>query len=146
MADLLLITALNICYADPHSTVGSDAHLKTEGRWFDPRLGQNSFRGLIIVIATRFIPVSPLSVVSTMVTWESNQWLGILCGVLVKRTPENMGRCTGGRDRTEILLKRHETPYNRSIKNLCIDLFNDPSRKEFVPVVPTYTAFFKCCT
>ena len=61
--------------AEPHSSVGSVADLRT-GRWFDPRLGQYSFRGLMIIIATRFIPLSPLSVVSTMVMWESSQWLG----------------------------------------------------------------------
>ena len=44
--------------------------------WFDPQLGQYSFRGLMIVILTEFIPLSPLSVVSTMVMWESSQWLG----------------------------------------------------------------------
>ena len=53
--------------------VGSVADLRTRGRWFDPRLGQYSFRGLMIVIATGF---SPLSFVSTMVMWESSQWLG----------------------------------------------------------------------
>ena len=62
--------------AEPHSSVGSVADLRTGGRWFDPRLGQYSFRGLMIVIATGFIPLSPLSVVSTMVVWESSQWLG----------------------------------------------------------------------
>ena len=46
-----------------HSSVGSVADLRTEGRWFDLRLGQYSFRGLTIVIATGFIPLSPLSVV-----------------------------------------------------------------------------------
>ena len=67
---------------------GSVVDLRTGGRWFDTRLGQYSFRGLMIVIATGFIPLSPLSVVSAMVMWESNQWLGkILCGVLVKGTP-----------------------------------------------------------
>ena len=55
--------------AKPHSLVGSVADLRTGGRWFDPRLGQNSFRGLMIVIATGFIVLSRLSVVST-------KWLG----------------------------------------------------------------------
>ena len=55
--------------AEPQSV----ADLKTEGRWFDPRLGQHSFRGLMIVIATGFIRLSPLSIVSTMVMWESSQ-------------------------------------------------------------------------
>ena len=62
---------------EPHSSVGSVADLRTGGRFFDPRLGQYSFRGLVIVIATGFVPLSlsPLSVVSTMVMWESSQWL-----------------------------------------------------------------------
>ena len=41
--------------------------LKSGDGWFDPRLNQYSFRGLMIVIATGFIPLSPLSIVSTMV-------------------------------------------------------------------------------
>ena len=45
-----------ISTAEPHSSVGSVADWKTEGRWFDPR-------GLMIVIVTGFIPLSPLSVV-----------------------------------------------------------------------------------
>ena len=53
--------------AEPYSSVGSIAELRTVGRWFDPRLGLNSFRGLMTVIATGFIPLSILSVVSTMV-------------------------------------------------------------------------------
>ena len=49
------------------SSVGSVADMRTGGHWFDPRLGHYSFRGLMIVIATGFIPSSLLSVVSTMV-------------------------------------------------------------------------------
>ena len=59
--------------ADPHSAVNS---VRQGGRCFDSRLGQYSFRGLTIVITTGFVPLSPLSVVSTMVLWESSQWLG----------------------------------------------------------------------
>ena len=55
---------------------GSVADLRTGGRRFDPLLGQYSFRGLMIIITTGFVPLSPLSVVSTMVMWESSQWLG----------------------------------------------------------------------
>ena len=58
--------------AQPHSSVGSIQHLRTGGCWFDPRLGQYSLRGLMMVFATGFIPLSPLSVVSTMVMWESS--------------------------------------------------------------------------
>ena len=71
--------------AEPHSSFGSVEDLRTGGRWFDSLLGQYSFRGLMIVIAAGFIPLSPLSVVSTMVMWE------ILCGVLVKITQGKHG-------------------------------------------------------
>ena len=33
--------------------------LRTGGRCFDPRFGQYSFRGLVIALATGFIPLSP---------------------------------------------------------------------------------------
>ena len=47
----------------PHSSVGSLQDLRTGGRWFNPRLGQNSFQGLMIVIATGYIPLSLPSIV-----------------------------------------------------------------------------------
>ena len=62
--------------AELHSSVSCVADWKAGGRWFDPRLSQYSFLGLITVVATGFIPLSPWSVVSTMVMWESSQWLG----------------------------------------------------------------------
>ena len=71
-----LILELNIYVAEPHSSVSSVADMRTGGHWFDPRLDQYSFRGLMMVMATGFIPLSLLSVVSTMVMWESSQWLG----------------------------------------------------------------------
>ena len=55
-----------------HKTLGSVQDLRTGSRWFNPRLGQYSFRGLMIVVVTGFIPLSPLSIVSTMVMWESS--------------------------------------------------------------------------
>ena len=58
------------------SSVVSLANLRTGGRWADPRLGQYSLRGLMIVIPTGFILLSLLSVVLTMVMWESSQWPG----------------------------------------------------------------------
>ena len=63
-------------YAEPHSSVGSVADLRTGGRWFDLRLGQYSPLGLVIVTATGFIPLLRLSIILTMVMWESSQWLG----------------------------------------------------------------------
>ena len=62
--------------AEPLSSVSSVQDLKAGGCWFDPRLGQYSVRGLMIVIATGFIRLSLLSIISTIVVWESSQWLG----------------------------------------------------------------------
>ena len=41
--------------AEPHSSVGSVVDLRKGGRWFDPRLGQYSFRGLMIVCQSNMI-------------------------------------------------------------------------------------------
>ena len=68
------VCTLNLA-SEPHSLVNSIADLRT-GHWFNPRLGQYSFRGLMIVFATGFVPPSAMSVVSTMVILESSQWLG----------------------------------------------------------------------
>ena len=37
------------------SSVGSVQDLRTGGRWFDPRLGKDSLRGFVTVLATGFI-------------------------------------------------------------------------------------------
>ena len=50
--------------------------LITGSSWFNPRLGKYSFRGLMIVIATGFILLSPLSFVSKMVLCKCSQKLG----------------------------------------------------------------------
>ena len=68
--------SLQFCCAEPNSSVSNIADLRTGGHWFVPPLSQYTFRGLMITIATGFIPFSPLSVVLTMVKWESSQWLG----------------------------------------------------------------------
>ena len=47
-----LFALRSYCYNMCRAPVGRVADLRTGGRWFDPRLGQYSFRGLIIVIAT----------------------------------------------------------------------------------------------
>ena len=62
--------------AKPHSSVGIVQALRTGGRRFDPRLGQYVFRGLMIVIETGFIPLSTLSIVSTIIMWKISQRLG----------------------------------------------------------------------
>ena len=85
--------------AEPHCSVSTIADLRTGGRWFDSQVGRYSLRGLMTVIATGFIPLSPLSVVSTMVMWESSKWLG---KNIVQYCPGKDGWCTGYRDVTEI--------------------------------------------
>ena len=54
---------LSLLVAGLHSLVGSVQGLRTKGCWFDPSLGQYSVRGLMIVIAKGFIPLSPLTTV-----------------------------------------------------------------------------------
>ena len=67
---------LYLVKAKTHSSVGRVPDFRTEGCWFHPQLGQYSFWGLMIVIATGFIQLSVLCIVFTMVIWESSQWLG----------------------------------------------------------------------
>ena len=55
-----------------HSSVGRVTDLIKEGR----RLSKYSFRAMMIVTATGFIPLSPLSIASTTEMWESSLWLG----------------------------------------------------------------------
>ena len=43
--------------AESLSSVGSNVDLRKGGRWFDPWLGQYSFRGLMIVVSIGFIPI-----------------------------------------------------------------------------------------
>ena len=62
--------------AELHSSVRSIVYLRTRGRLFNPQLSQYSFQGLMIVIATGFIPLSPLSIVLILIMWKSSQWLG----------------------------------------------------------------------
>ena len=100
----MLVFCVPLNSAKPLSSVDSVANLRTGGHWFYPRLGQYFFRGLMIVIATGFIPLSLLTVVSTMAMWESSQWLGKNI-VQVKKLQESMGRCTRRHNTTKIFLK-----------------------------------------
>ena len=89
----------------PHSSVGSIAYF-SRGRWFNPRLGQYSFWGLMIVIATGFIPL-------TTVPWFDNSYVGkqpvawkeYWAEYWLKELQESTDRCTGCCNVTEILLK-----------------------------------------
>ena len=71
----------------------------------------------------RIHPLSQLSIVSTIVMWESSQWLG---KSTVRSTGKNvpqkcMDRCPGLRNITEITLKtalRYSNPENRGFKSV----------------------------
>ena len=103
----------SIILAEPHSSIGGVADLRTGGRWIDPRLGQYSFRGLMIVIAT-FLSRCPL-----FRQWlfgkaasgleSAKHWLKELHG-------ESMDRCTDRRDITEIPSKHLLYAYAYAVK------------------------------
>ena len=65
-----------LCYSVGDTGLTTTGDLTTTGRWFDPRFDQYSFRGLKIVIGIRFMPLTPLSIASTMAMQESSQRLG----------------------------------------------------------------------
>ena len=71
--------------AEPHSSMGSVADLRTGGRWFDPWIGQYSFQGLMIVIVTGFIPLALMWVVFE-VTLLLEKWK-LLCLISTFRVP-----------------------------------------------------------
>ena len=96
--DNLLFNLFCAQYADPYISIGSISDLTTGGRWFDTRLGQYSFRGLMIVTGTRFIPLITVCCFDTgYVEYCAEYWL--------KELQESMDRCTCCHDITEILLK-----------------------------------------
>ena len=64
---------------------------------------------MMIVIATGFIPISPLYIVSTKIMCESSRWLGkniVRITGYLKDLQESIDRCTGLRHITETL-KHH---------------------------------------
>ena len=89
----------------PHSPFGSLQDMRTGGHWFSPHLGQNSFQGLMIVIAIGYIPLSPACICfdngyvgNQPVAWEeycAEYWL--------KELQKSMDRCTDHCNITEIL-------------------------------------------
>ena len=92
--------------AEPHSSVGSVAHLRTRGYWFDPRFGHYSFRGLMIAIATGFIPLTTIRCFhNDYVGKQPVAWKEYCAEYWLKELQESMYRCTGRRDMTEILFK-----------------------------------------
>ena len=59
--------------------------IRTGGRWFDPQLGQYSFQGLMIVIATGFIPLKRCPLFQRWLHGKAASGLErMMCRVLVK--------------------------------------------------------------
>ena len=118
--------------AKPHSSVSSNADLRTGGCWFNPRLDQYSLWGLMIVIVTGFIPLSLLSVVWVMVMLESSQWLG---KNIVRRAWIGALAATVW---LKYCRKWHWTPCNQSINLQEILILNPfPNRPWFLRVCST---------
>ena len=88
----------------PHSSGGSVADLRTGGRWFDPLVGQYSFRGLMVIIATGFIPPAVRCFDNGHVGKQTVAWTEYCAEYWLKKLQESMDRCTGRRDITEIIL------------------------------------------
>ena len=110
----MLILLVSNLVAEPHGSVGSVVDLRTGGRWPDSQLGQYSFQGLMIVIATGFIPLSPLvrCFDNSYLGKQPVVWKDYCAEYWLKEVQESIDRCTGCRDITGILLKvcvKHHT-------------------------------------
>ena len=99
----MYIPTICLLLSEPYSSVGSVADLRTGGRWFDPRRFQYSFRGLMIIIATGFIPVRSFD--NGYVGKQPVVWKEYCAEYSLKELQQSMDSSTGRRDITEILLK-----------------------------------------
>ena len=89
--------------AEPNGSVSSIEDMRTGGCWFDSWARPLLFQGLMMVIATGFIPLSPPSIISTMfmlgkqpVAWKEYCW-----ECWVKELQESIDRSTGCHDITQ---------------------------------------------
>ena len=87
-------------------SVGSVAHLRTGGRWFDPRHGQYSFRVMMSHCdRTHSSPATARCFDSGYVGKEPVVWTEYCAEYWIKELQESRDSCTGRCDITEILLK-----------------------------------------
>ena len=92
--------------AEPHSSVGNVADLKTGGHWFDPKLCQYFFRELMIIIARGLIPLTAVHCFDDgYVGKQPVAWKEYYAEYWFKELQERIDRCTGHYDITNILLK-----------------------------------------
>ena len=93
--------------AEPHSSVGSIADLRTGGRWFDARLGQYSFRGLMSHCNRIHSSLPTFHCFNN--GYQGKQpvaWTEYCTEYWLKELQESMDRCIGCCNITEILLKK----------------------------------------
>ena len=80
--------------------------LRTGGRWFDPRLGKYSFRGLMIAIDRIHSSLTAVHCFNNgYVGKQPVAWKEYCVGYWLKELQETMDRCTGCLGITKILLK-----------------------------------------
>ena len=95
-----------LIYRRAHRSVSNVKKLRI-GHWFNPRLGQCSFQGLMVVIATEFIPLShhcPLFQ-QRLCGKVASAWKECCDAYWLKVLQENMDRHTDHCDITEMLFE-----------------------------------------
>ena len=91
--------------------------------------GPISFQGLMIINATEFLPLLPLTFITTIAIWECSQWSE---WKIAPSTKKSMDWCTNHYDKTKVMLKTTLNPHimNQTKKkspNLML-LFSPPNR------------------
>ena len=111
--------------AGPHSSVGTVKDLRIGGRWFDPWLGQYSFRGLMSHCDRIHSSLTAVHCCDNgYVGKQPVAWKEYCADYWLKELQENMDKCTGRRDISEILLK---TALNSKISSICLLFTLEPS-------------------
>ena len=129
--------------AKAQRSVDNVADLRKRGPWFDPLLDQRSFLGLMTVIAKGFIPLSPLSVVSTMVMWEKQPvaWKEYRAEYWLKELQESMDKCTSpcviqSINQSIVHLSKSELEWNWSIYRKSLT-----EKEDFLPFPQCFLPF-----
>ena len=85
---MVVSKVVDLLATESRSSVRSVEDLRKGGRWLNHPLGQYSFRGLMMVIATGFIPLPRyLLFLQGLCKKASSGLERILCRVMVKITP-----------------------------------------------------------
>ena len=112
-------------WSRPCSLVGRGKDVRTGVRCFGPQLRRYFFLGLMIAIASGFIPFSMLTIVSTINVQKSSYWLGkyIVLTLMKGERQKSMDRYIGRCKITWIKLKAYII--NRTIKHFMLSIYVD---------------------